>query len=85
MTNEEAKEIKQNGTDILKQILYGTWTGEGSTADGYLRFWLSSASALSYIYVVAGDNTGYTGGHYNGTTDGSFGVRPVLIVDKTKI
>ena len=85
MTNAESREIKTNGTDEMKKILYGTWTGEGATTDGYLRYWLGSASALSYIYVVAGDDLAYTGGHYNGSTDGSYGVRPVLIVDKTKI
>ena len=80
MTNEEANTLRK-GTDKIKSILYGTWTGKDAPVDGYLRFWLGGVSALSYVYVVAGDNLALKGGHYNGTTDGPFGVRPVLIID----
>lgn len=80
MTNDEANSLRK-GTDKIKSILYGTWTGEDAPVDGYLRFWLGGVSALSYVYVVAGDNLALKGGHYNGTTDGPFAVRPVLIID----
>lgn len=80
MTNDEANSFRK-GTDKIKSILYGTWTGEDAPVDGYLRYWLGGVSALSYVYVVAGDNLALKGGHYNGTTDGPFGVRPVLIIN----
>ena len=44
MTYTEANDIATNGTDTMKNILFGNWTGEDAPMSGYLRFWLGTSN-----------------------------------------
>ena len=74
MTYYEANTIKTNGTDLMKNILYGKWSGENSTKDGYLFFWLGTANNYGIQFVDG--STDWI--DHSGPQSTVIGVRPVL-------
>ena len=74
-----------NGEQLLKEILYGLWTGTGSPYEGNLNYWIGKVNNVpdssGGLDIVAGN---YFGGNLYGTYyETALGVRPVLIVAKS--
>ena len=82
LTYDEANTLKST----MSTIIYGKYTGDEKVGtDGWLLYWLGSASGNSsaFVWYVSGDNSGLISNSCSGSS--STGVRPVLEVLKSQI
>ena len=61
--------------------------GKANSANGYLFYWLGSASSTNFVWGLSGDFGGLHGNYFGGFESGGgySGVRPVITVLKSKI
>ena len=77
MTYSEAISIWYGSDTTMQKILWGRWQDGTQPTQGYLHYWLGSASNSSGVWFVWGYNKKLEKALYSNNNDG---VRPVLIV-----
>lgn len=76
LTKDESEILKNSQPNVV----YGTNIG---VIDGYLNYWMASASGTG-VYNVYGSFAS-VGGVNDPSTNGTFGIRPVIEITKTSI
>lgn len=81
LSYEEANALKSKASSNTK--IDAMYRGTANTANGYLKYWLGSASDTDNVWLVHGDSGSLHGSYYTNIIPS--GVRPVITVLKSKI
>ena len=86
LSYEEANALRVKKDSNTK--IDAMYRGTANTANGYLNYWLGSASGTDFVWFVSGSSgrlysSGFCDSYFGGS--GNFGVRPVITVLKSKI